>query len=75
MRTAKQRKAQKAVTLRDELAMAALQGLLSMQSSTTLGERGSAYFNHGRADLMAIEAYEIADAMLRARNRAPNKVA
>jgi len=47
----------------------AMTGLLAMQSSPHLGGacRNAAYYDHGRADLMAKEAYAIADEMMKAR--------
>lgn len=60
----------KTLDLRDMFAAYALQGLLAMQASPNLGFNGTvgqAYFEHGRCDLMATDAYALADAMLAAR--------
>lgn len=47
----------------------AMTGLLAMQASPNLGGacRNGAYYDHGRADLMAKDAYTIADEMMKAR--------
>lgn len=59
------------MSLRDYFAAKAIGGLLAMQASPHLSrpESGSnvAYFDHGRADLMAKDAYYLADEMLKAR--------
>lgn len=59
------------MSLRDYFAAKALEGLLAMNASPHLSrpESGSnvAYFDHGRADLMAKAAYYLADEMLKAR--------
>jgi hypothetical protein len=55
------------MTLRDYFAAAALQGILAMNANPNLhpdGRSGQAYYDHGRADLMACDAYHLADAML-----------
>ena len=51
------------------VACHAMTGLLAMQASPNLGGacRNGAYYDHGRADLMAKEAYTIADEMMKAR--------
>lgn len=53
----------------DYFACHAMTGLLAMQASPNLGGacRNGAYYDHGRADLMAKDAYAIADEMMKAR--------
>lgn len=55
------------LTVRDYFAAAALQGLLAMQGASAFKGSPSAYLEHGRVDLLAQEAYLLADAMLKAR--------
>jgi hypothetical protein len=57
------------MTLRDYFACHAMTGLLAMNASPNLGgaSRQGAYYDHGRADLMANDAYAIADELLKAR--------
>lgn len=61
--------ASQGMTIRDYFACHAMTGLLAMQSSPHLGGacRNAAYYGHGRADLMAKDAYTIADEMMKAR--------
>ena len=61
--------ASQGMTIRDYFACHAMTGLLAMQASPNLGGacRNGAYYDHGRADLMAKDAYAIADEMMKAR--------
>jgi len=52
-------------TERMDAAKSALNGLLAMQASPNLGGTGHmAYFDHGRSDLMAKDAFALADALI-----------
>ena len=55
------------MTLRDYFAAKALNGLLAMEANPAFGTACEPYSSHGRSDLMAKDAYTLADAMLEAR--------
>lgn len=55
------------MTLRDYFAAQAMQGLLAMEANPQFGTVTLPYSEHGRDDVMAKCAYNLADAMLAAR--------
>lgn len=55
------------MSLRDYFAAKAMQGLLAMEANPQFGTVTEPYSAHGRDDLMAKCAYNLADAMLAAR--------
>lgn len=57
------------MTLRDYFAAKALQGLLAMEANAAFGTSCDPYRSHGRCDLMAADAYGLADAMLSERTK------
>ena len=57
------------ISVRDYFAAKAMQGLLAMEANPRFGRDVEPYSQHGRDDLMAKCAYDLADAMLEARSQ------